>query len=134
MPFNFRDNAIIYIYCMVDFRDKIDKFSYRKKFHTTLTCNDNISLVPDDDLLIEDLPCQLVCSIGDLLSEPTENSVGLCTGSLFDMGADQGIKIGILSINEYGFHWNLIKFLTIQFLNTILSIQLYTWADFLGGI
>lgn len=101
MPLNFRDNAVIYIYCMVDFHVKTDIFSYRKKYQTTLSCLNHLSKIPSDDLLSDDLPCQLVCNIGDLLPEPTEGRVGLCTGLLFDMGVDEGIKIGILSISEY---------------------------------
>ena len=78
MPLNYRDTSIAYISCMVYFCNKVDKLSYRKQFETTLSCIDKNSKIPDDELLTDDLRCQLICTIGDFLSEPTENTVGLC--------------------------------------------------------
>ena len=101
MPLNYRDTSIAYISCMVYFCNKVDKLSYRKQFETTLSCIDKNSKIPDDELLTDDLRCQLICTIGDFLSEPTENTVGQCSGLLFDQGASQGIKIGVLSVNQY---------------------------------
>lgn len=86
---------------MIDFRNKVDTLSYRKKFETTISCVDSNSLIPDEELINNDLQCQLVCNISDFLSQPTENAVGVCNGVLFDLGPDNGIKIGVLNAIEY---------------------------------
>jgi len=69
-------------------------------FTSSLSCIDSQFSVSEAIVDIDDLPCQLVCNIGDLLLEPTEGSGGICTGSFCDFGASIGLKASVTNINE----------------------------------
>jgi len=76
--------------------------NFRKVFTSSLSCIDSQFSISEEIIDIDDLPCQLVCNIGDLLSEPTERSVGICTRSFCHFGASLsiGLKVTVTNINE----------------------------------
>ena len=100
MTFNYRKNNIAYISCLVELTQKNNMTNFRKVFTSSLSCIDSQFSVSEEIVDIDDLPCQLVCNIGDLLPEPTEGSVEICTGSFCDFRASIGLKVTITNINE----------------------------------
>jgi len=74
--------------------------NFRKVFTSSLSCIDSQFSVSEEVVGMDDLPCQLVCNIGDLLPEPTEGSVGICTASFCDFGDTIGLKVTVTNINE----------------------------------
>ena len=100
MAFNYRENNTAYITCLMEFAPKNNKTNFRKIFTSSLSCIDFQYSVSEGIVDMDDIPCQLVCNIGDLLSEPTEGSVGICTGSFCDFGSSIGLKVTVTNINE----------------------------------
>jgi len=74
--------------------------NFHKVFTCSLSCIDSQFSVSEEIVDIDDLPCQLVYNIGDVLPEPTEGSVGICTRSFCDFGASIGLKVTAININE----------------------------------
>jgi len=101
MSFNYRDNTTAYISCLMEFTQRNSKTNFRKIFTSSLSCIDFQFSLSQEIVDVDELPCQLICNIGDLLQEPTEGSVGVCTGSFCDFGGSIGIKITVTNINEY---------------------------------
>ncbi|CUS06623.1 unnamed protein product [Tuber aestivum] len=101
MSFNYCDNNTAYISCLIEFTIRNSKSNFRKIFTSSLSCKDFQFSISEDIVDIDELPCQLVCNVGDLLPEPTEGSVGVCTGSLCDFGGSIGIKITVSNVNEF---------------------------------
>lgn len=100
MTFNYRDNTTAYISCLMEFTQRSSKTNFRKIFTSSLSCIDFQFSLSEEIVDVDELPCQLICNIGDLLQEPTEGSVGVCTGSFCDFGGTIGIKITVTNINE----------------------------------
>jgi len=73
---------------------------FPKIFTSSLSCIDSQFSVTEEIVDLDDLQSQLVCNIGDLLSEPTEGSVGICTRLFCDFGASIGLKVTLTNINE----------------------------------
>ena len=100
IAFNYRENNIAHISCLLELNQKNNMTNFRLVFTFSLSCIDSQFSVSEEIVDIEDLPCQLVCNIGDLLPEPTEGLVGICTGSFCDFGASIGLKVTVTNINE----------------------------------
>lgn len=100
MAFHYRENNSAYITCLMEFTQKNSKTNFRKIFTSSLSCIDFQFSVSEDIVDMDDLPCQLVCNTGDLLPEPTEGSVGICTTSFCDFGGTIGLKVTVANINK----------------------------------
>jgi len=100
MAVNYRENNIAYISCLLELTQKDNMTNFRKVFTSSRSCIDSQFSVSEEIVDIDDLPCQLVCNIGDWLPEPTEGSVGICTGSFCDFGASIGLRVTVTNINE----------------------------------
>ena len=100
MAFNYHENNIAHISCLLELTQKNNMTNFRKVFTSSLSCIDSQFSVSEEIVDIADLPCQLVCNIGDLPPESAEGSVGICTGSFCDFGASIGLKVTITNINE----------------------------------
>ena len=100
MAFNYRDNTTAYISCLMEFTQRNSKTNFRKTFTSSLSCIDFQFSLSEEIVDVDELPCQLICNIGDLLQEPTEGSVGVCTGSFCNFGGTIDIKITVMNINE----------------------------------
>lgn len=98
MPKIFNENASTEIHCMVEFTNKTDKTGYLKIYDSTLFCWSEG--LPSSVIDEEDIPCRIVCFINDSLSEPTENSVAICSGRFCDMGKDKPVVVTLLNKNE----------------------------------
>ena len=100
MAFNYRYNTTAYISCLMEFTQRNSKSNFRKVFTSSMSCIDFQFSLSEAIVDVDELPCQLICNVGDLLQEPTEGSVGVCTGSFCDFGGTIGIKITVVNINE----------------------------------
>ena len=100
MSLSIRDSTVAYITCLIELGQKVNKSTYRKAFNTSLSCLDLNNTISEQYVNSADLPCQLLCNIGDLLPEPNEGAVGFCTGTLYDSGNSTGLKINVTNVNE----------------------------------
>ena len=101
MAFNYRENNSGYIICLIEFTEKNNKTNFRKIFTSSVSFINFQFLVLEGIVDMDDLRCQLVCNIGDLLREPTEQgSVGIWTGSFCDFWSSIRLKVTVTNINE----------------------------------
>jgi len=84
MAFNYHENNIAHICCLLELTQKNNITNCLKVFTSSRSCINSQFSVSEEIVDIDDLPCQLVCNFGDWLPEPTEGSVGICTGSFCD--------------------------------------------------
>ena len=84
----------------MEFTQRNSKTNFRKVFTSSLSCTDCQFSISEEIVDIAELPCQLICNVGDFLSEPTEGSVGICTGTFCDFGGSTGLKITVTNVNE----------------------------------
>ena len=84
----------------MEFTQRHSKTNFCKVFTSSLSCIDFQFSLSEAIVDVNELPCQLICNVGNLLQEPTEGSVGVCTGSFCDFGDTIGIKITVANINE----------------------------------
>lgn len=99
MPSQFNKNPSTDISCIIEFTSKSDKLGWLKTYDTSLY-GDSLGL-PHNIIDDNDLPCRIMCFLGDHLTEPTENSVAICSGGLCDMGPGNSVQINLSQKAEY---------------------------------
>lgn len=91
MPQTFNENPITEISCITMFSGRTDKTGCLKHYSTFIYYSSeglSHSIINDSDL-----PCKIICFVGDSLTEPTEEAVAVCSGSIGYFGPQKGLQL-----------------------------------------